>query len=286
MSELHTLERNASEATLNNSQDLLSKTLIGSTVCPDSVAPFIYVTIFINAWVIFLEPCPALSANIKSTFKMVDYVCAWIFIVELIYKVRVFGWKEYFSYNWNKFDFAIVAISSPVVLTPFFDLSSFQMVLFLRAARLFRLFKIFSFFSGRERLFTGILRALKASITVCFGLLFILAFSALGSTIFFGDIAPELFGDPFTSSYSMFQIFTIEGWYEIPTKLAAAHQEVWWHIFVKAYFITFVVIGGMFGLGMLNAVFVDALMEDNNEGIERRLDRIERILRRNAKPWS
>lgn len=258
--------------------DIVRGSLIGQTYHPETVSNFIYATIFINAWIIFLEPSPTLSANIKSTLKTVDYICAWIFILELLYKLRLFGWTEYFSYNWNKFDFTIVAISSPVILTPFFDLSSLQMVLFLRAARLFRLFKLFSFFSGRERLFTGILRALKASITVSFGLLFILAFSALGSTVFFGDIAPDHFGDPFTSSYSMFQIFTIEGWYEIPTMLAAAHQELWWHIFVKAYFITFVVIGGMFGLGMLNAVFVDALMEDNNDGIEKRLDRIERVL--------
>jgi len=41
------------------------------------------------------------------------------------------------------------------------------------------------------------------------------------TTHFFGQIVPEYFGNPLISSYTIFQIFTIEGWNEIPAAIAA-----------------------------------------------------------------
>lgn len=245
----------------------------------DSLSSFVAFTIIVNSVAIFVEATPSIGAQAQSTFMWIDYLCAWIFFFESITKVQRFGLKQYINKNWNRFDLTLVILSSPVLLMPIMNVSAFGVILTLRWARLIRLFKVLAFIPKREKLLGGIRRALKASISVFLGLIFLLIFASLSSTMAFGEIAPSLFGDPFTSAYSMFKIFTIEGWFEIPAQLIAAKDLVWWSLFVKGYFIIFVVSGGMIGLSMLNAVFVDALVEDNNDGIEERLDRIEETLK-------
>lgn len=245
----------------------------------DSLAPFIAIAIIINSVAIFAGAFPGLNSSTYTLLEVVDYICAWIFLAEAIIKICRFGWKSYIQKNWNRFDMTLVVLSSPVLLMPVLGVQGFGVILTLRWARLIRLFKVLAFIPNREKLLGGIRRALKASISVFLGIIFLLIFASLSSTMAFNDIAPELFGDPFTSAYSMFKIFTIEGWFEIPAQLIAAKDVIWWSLFVKGYFIIFVVSGGMIGLSMLNAVFVDALVEDNNEGIEERLDRIEETLK-------
>lgn len=257
---------------------MLNETFFGAEV--DSLSSFIALVIVANSIAIFVEAIPTVSDSTHLMFKWVDYLCAWIFLSEVYFKIQRFGWNSYIQKNWNRFDLTLVILSSPVLLMPVMNVGSFGVILTLRWARLIRLFKVLAFIPKREKLLGGIRRALKASISVFLGLAFLLIFASLSGTMAFGDVAPDLFGDPFTSAYSMFKIFTIEGWFEIPAMLVSTNDAWWWGFFVKAYFIIFVVVGGMIGLSMLNAVFVDALVEDNNEGIEERLDRIEEALRR------
>ena len=44
--------------------------------------------------------------------------------------------------------------------------------------------------------------------------------------------------------------------------------------FVKVYFIFLVLTGGIFGIGLVNAVFVDELVADNNDEV---LDKIDSL---------
>lgn len=256
---------------------MLNKTFFGPKV--DSLSTFTALAIIVNSAAIFVEATPYIGSATHSLFMWVDYACAWFFLFEALSKIFRFGLKKYIQKNWNRFDLTLVILSSPVLLMPLMDVSAFGVILTLRWARLVRLFKVLAFIPKREKLLGGIRRALKASISVFLGLTFLLIFASLSSTMVFSEVSPSLFGDPFTSAYSMFKIFTIEGWFEIPAQLIAAKDVMWWGFFVKGYFIIFVVSGGMIGLSMLNAVFVDALVEDNNEGIENRLDRIEETLK-------
>ena len=47
-------------------------------------------------------------------------------------------------------------------------------------------------------------------------LLLINVILSLTATYIFHDEAPEEFGNPARSFYSMFRIFTVEGWHEFP----------------------------------------------------------------------
>lgn len=84
-------------------------------------------------------------------------------------------------------------------------------------------------------------------------------------------IAPEYFGSPLDSLYSIFKIFTVEGWYEIPEVIADRYSEFkgW---LVRLYFILILFVGGIFDLSIVNSVFVEGMI--NNSDMDKKIDRI------------
>lgn len=198
----------------------------------------------------------------------VDVAVVGYFVVEQLLKIRIHGWRQYWSAGWNRFDLVVVLLSLPVLVSPFVDTSVFVGVLVLRVTRLFRLFRLLRFIPNHHHLAAGIRRAVRASVGVFLGIAIINFIFAMGAqTLFAGDV-PELFGNPLRACYSMFRIFTIEGWHDVPEAIARnASPE--WAAFARIYFGVAVLVGGILGLSLGNAVFVDQMMADNNEEVER-----------------
>ncbi len=203
----------------------------------------------------------------------VDYGCVVYFSLETILKISTQGWKQYWSSGWNRFDFWVVLISCPILLKPMVELEALTAVLALRLGRLFRLFRVLRFIPNRDHLYLGIKRALRASVGVFLALLVINVVLSLGATQLFGKYAPEHFGDPLTSSYSLFRIFTIEGWYEIPDAIAERAPAAY-AVLARVYFVGSVIIGGILGFSLANAVFVDEMTMDNTDEIERKVEQL------------
>jgi voltage-gated sodium channel len=63
----------------------------------------------------------------------------------------------------------------------------------------------------------------------------------------------------------------VEGWYEIPD-LIAGKTNVVVAFLSKVYFILILLTGGIFGLSLVNSIFVDAMVSDNNEDLEKKVD--------------
>lgn len=88
--------------------------------------------------------------------------------------------------------------------------------------------------------------------------------------------------------YSMFQVFTIEGWNEIPAqvvaRIEAAEAGSSWLTaglatgLVQAFFATVLLFGGILGLSLANAVFVDEMTIDNTAALEGKVEAVERKL--------
>lgn len=206
-------------------------------------------------------PEGSLAAEIAHT---VDLACVLFFVAEAGLKIDQLGWRGYWSSSWNRFDLVVVLLSTPMLLSPWIDLHEFAVVLLLRLGRLFRLFRLLHFIPNRERLLGGIKRSLKASVGIVLALALLCVILALGATFLFGRLAPELFGNPALSVYSLFRVFTIEGWYEIPELLASRADHPLWIVLARVYFAGAVLSGGILGLSLANAVFVDEMMMDNN----------------------
>lgn len=210
------------------------------------------------------------------------------YLLEALLKIFRFGWKGYWESGWNRFDFFVLLLSLPVLASPFLDLRQFAVATTLRLGRLFRLFRLLHFIPNRHHLADGVRRALKASIGVFLALGLVNVILAVGATMLFGNLAPEHFGDPATACYSIFKVFTVEGWYEIPELLGERAESPVMATVARLYFILCVSVGGILGLSIANAVFVDEMTMDNTNEIEEkidalsdRLDEIQRLLEKN-----
>ncbi len=234
--------------------------------------------ILLNSVAIFFMTMLRPESFWVKIFAQADILCAYYFFLEAAIKIHFFGWQRYWQNGWNKFDFLIVVFSLPMLAAPFAEMKGLEIVLLLRLTRLFRLFRVLHFIPNLEHLAQGILRALKASVGVFLAIIIINIIFALGGTILFADLAPEHFGNPFLSIYSTFKVFTVEGWYEIPDIIAQKSNSDIVAVFVRIYFVITVFIGGILGLSMANAVFVDEMTQDNTNDLETKiLDLSEQI---------
>lgn len=229
--------------------------------------------IIVNSIIIFALYFPSME-NVKA-LEYIDHTFILLFAVEAIVKIRHLGWKEYWASNWNRFDLTIVLGSLPTLLTGVLPVPDTSLLIVLRLFRLLRLVRFLRFIPGISKILLGLGRALKASVFVILALFFLNLLFALITCQFYGKVAPQYFGDPLISFYSIFQLFTIEGWYEIAEVVAdkASHP-----IFVgltRFYFVTVVLLGGIFGMSLANAVFVDEMTMDNNDALEKKIDGLQ-----------
>ena len=77
-----------------------------------------------------------------------------------------------------------------------------------------------------------------------------------------------------------FKVGTLEGWYEIPDLLAErAGGDVFWATLARVYFIVSVVVIGILGLSLGNAIFVDEMTADNTKLVEDKVDALHAEVR-------
>ena len=234
---------------------------------------FILVLILINSFTIFGEGFSELGEEVFFWINTIDSVITILFLFEAIIKISYFGWKTYISSNWNKLDFSLVILSLPSIflLLIHSDIHGLSFLLIFRVSRAFKFFRFFRFIPGIEALVRGVQRAVKASVFVLFGFFVFNFIIAILSCYLFKDISPEYFGNPLKSMYSIFKIFTVEGWYEVPD-LLAKHTNNISGALIKAYFVIILILGGIMGLSLVNSIFVDSMVMDNNDELEKKVD--------------
>lgn len=195
---------------------------------------FIMALICLNSVILGLMVVPAYNDNFGSLFQLIDKLCLAIFVVEMILKLCAFG-KEFFALRWNRFDFAIVAISSFSFASPF---------IIFRAFRLFRILKYINRFSKLKRI-VGISQALLPNFVA-----FFLVFSVF--IYVFAIIAVNLFSDRFLDFASLpqavltlLQVCTLDGWAEITRAVMKVFPHAW------IFFISFLMLGMMLCLSFV-----------------------------------
>ncbi|MEM6766433.1 MAG: ion transporter [Bacteroidota bacterium] len=236
------------------------------------------VVITLNACILFLLSFKELAAY-HDLFTKIDAVFLLYFLLEAIFKIADNGWKAYISESWNKFDFIIVIASFPSILLLFENnIPDISFLFILRIIRLFRFFKFLKFIPNIEELIAGIRRAFKASVFVLLAFFIYMFVISMISCRLFGSLEGEAathFENPLISFYSIFKIFTIEGWYEIPDTISQSFESETAHFFTKLYFVLIVISGGIFGLSIVNAIFVEEMVRDNDDDIRRQISDIE-----------
>ncbi len=223
--------------------------------------------IFINTIALFARGFFNETELISQALFAIEYACTAYFLCEILAKTSYLGWKKYWGITGNRFDFFIILVSLPTLAIPFCGTNQSSVVQILRASRLLRFIRLFRYVPNGEHLLNGILRALKASIGVFLALFLYNVLLAFFASVLFKESSPEHFGNPLLSLYTIFKVFTVEGWYEIPDHIAAA-SGMWMGVLARAYFVFTVATAGLLGLSLANAIFVDEMILDNTKELE------------------
>ncbi|MBN1118442.1 MAG: ion transporter [Bacteroidales bacterium] len=248
---------------------------------------FILWIIIANSIVIFAQGFE-LSPKTNIFLSNADNLITLLFVLEMITKIHFYGLKGYVKSNWNLFDGILTILAIPSLFFWLYGATGNQLEYFLilRIARIFKFFRFLRFFPDIENLIAGIQRAMKASIIVLLGFFVFIFIISVLSCFIFKNIAPQYFSTPITSFYTIFRIFTIEGWYEVPDSIAQNTTSTI-AFFSKIYFITILIAGGILGLSLVNSIFVDAMVSDNNNELERKInsleEKIDKLLQNNLK---
>ncbi len=212
-------------------------------------------------------------------FEWCDTAFTLIFVCEATAKISKHGWPAYWQRNWNRFDFIVLIIALPSILSPLFEHEiGTSAVLALRSMRLLKSLKVLHFIPNVHKLLKGLKIAVRASSLVFAALVIVLFVFSILSFALFGRISPDYFGNPAISLYSIFRLFSIEGWYEIPEAIAAGSSAAM-GVFARCYFSALTFLGGIIGMSLVNSVFVDAMTEDNNDEVLEKLEQIEARLK-------
>ena len=130
-----------------------------------------------------------------------------------------------------------------------------------------------------SELLNGIKNAIQSSLLVCIAFVVLLLVVSISTTSLFGRVCPDHFGNTGISLYSIFRLFTIEGWYNLPDEIAAKGSSTI-GVLARIYFSVLLFAGGILGMSLINSVFVDAIMADNNDDVKQELEEI----RQNSTP--
>lgn len=214
---------------------------------------------------------------------VIDSLFTLLFLIEAVVKIRACGFANYWSDGWNRLDFILVMVALPSCINIFgLGVPGTNVLLSLRTMRAFKSLRMLKFIPNIEKLINGVHMAFKASFLVSIGMIvFLLVFSII-TTFLFGSAAPQYFENPALSVYSIFRLFTIEGWYDMPEAIAHNGSSAM-AVFARIYFSLLLFAGGIIGMSLVNSIFVDAMAADNNDEVmeklkqlEEKIDRIEK----------
>lgn len=231
----------------------------------------IFAVILLNSLMIFLQESGIDSVVVDT----IDAVSTVFFLVEMITKLHIWGVRKYWRDGWNCLDGVLVILSLPSLMVYAFPNigMNISFLLALRLLRVFRFFRMLHLFPNFSRIVQNIRVAFRESLSIFVGLFILIVITSMINCALFRDVAPEYFSSPLDSMYAIFQICTIEGWYDIPNSITVG-MSLWMTFLVRAYFIIVLVMLGFIGMSIVNSIFVDAMVSDNNDEVIRRLDAI------------
>ncbi|MFV0576645.1 MAG: ion transporter [Vibrio sp.] len=209
-----------------------------------------------------------LSSRFDSNFyiQTTQIIIDVIFTLDLLFRVKthtIHYWKKPF----NAIDAAIVIVS----LLGHFILPNAQSLTVLRIIRLFRLFRLLKLIPNFEQIEFGLRQAIKASRGVFLMLLLLVSFFSILGFLLFHKSIPSHFSDPLVASYTVFSLFTVEGWNEVPSMVPSDSID---YYLIRTYVISVIIFGSFFALSLANAIFIDEMVMDNTSELEQKIDEL------------
>lgn len=204
--------------------------------------------IIINAIILGLETSDVVMSAIGPLLHILDRIILSIFVIEVALRL-IADFKGFWRNPWRVFDITIVTIA----LIPATGALSA-----MRAFRVLRILRLISQVRAMRRVVTGLLSALPGmgSIVALLGLIFYVY--AVIATKLFKDTFPEWFGTIGESSYTLFQIMTLESWSMGIVRPVMDVFPYSWMLFVP-----FIIMTAFTVLNLFIGVIVDAMQQEH-----------------------
>ena len=256
---------------------------------------FMLFVICINTVSLGLETSSNITEDFRNILFMIDQICLWIFVIELIFKIiaynkKFFGEmrideehtdengkpKKYFHWNkWNVSDLLIVLVSF-IASLPYFTVfrvfrvfRSFKVIKAVRSFRAVKSFKIVNEFEDLRSTFKGLVRAIPGILwTFAFLAVFAYVYAIIGTNMF-RDECPDYFGTLGTALLTLCQITTFDSWFSgVARPIIKIYPLAW------IYFVSYVFIAASIIMNVIVGIIVDSM------GKERERDREQEKLKR------
>jgi voltage-gated sodium channel len=212
------------------------------------VIGFITILIIINAITLGLETSPSLSAEYGHFFHLLDLAILGVFTAELLAKLYAYRFS-FFKSGWNIFDFIIVAIAWIPASGP---------LAVLRALRILRVLRLLSIVPQLRRVINALGHSIPGMSSV-FGVLCLIFYicAVLTTKIFGSHPDPQmydLFGTIGASTFTLFQVMTLEGW---TSEVVGPTMEIFpW---AWMFFVPFIITTSFAVLNLFIGIIVDAM---------------------------
>ncbi len=204
------------------------------------------VLIILNAVILGLETDKDVMARIGPLLLALDSAILCVFVAEIVAKLLVQR-TTFFKSAWNVFDFIVIAIALVPASGP---------LAVLRALRILRVLRLVTVMPSLKRVVGALLGALPGMGSIVLLLTLIFYVSAVMATKLYGETFPEWFGSLFASTYSLFQIMTLESWsMGIVRPVMEQHPMAW------AFFVPFILCTTFTALNLFIGVVVQAMQD-------------------------
>lgn len=211
--------------------------------------------ILLNAVTLGLETWDVAMAAAGPVLVTLDKVIISIFVIEIIAKLIAYR-GGFFRNGWNLFDFIVVGIA----LVP-----ATQTFSVLRALRVLRVLRLISIVPQMRMVVQALFAAIPGmgAIVALLGVVYYVC--AVIATRLFGDAFPDWFGSIGESTYSLFQIMTLESW-----SMGIVRPVMETYPFAWAFFVPFILITSFAVLNLFIALIVNS-MQAIHDAEEKRL---------------
>jgi len=199
-----------------------------------------------------LETSEAIMARWGAVLSAADRVILAVFVVEIGLRLAV--WRGgFFRDPWSVFDFIVVSIALVPATGP---------LAVLRALRVLRVLRLISMVPSMRRVAGGLLAAIPGLGSVIGIIAVILYVFAVIATKLFAAHFPQWFGTLGESSYTLFQIMTLEGWGDIARSVMEVYPIAW------LFFVVFILVSTFTMLNLFIAVVVTSMQSEHTREIE------------------
>lgn len=225
---------------------------------------FIVSLIIINAFVLGLETSAILMEKYGHILKPIDQSILKIFTIEILLRIYVYRAK-FFKSPWSLFDFLVVAIAY---------IPTSQAFAALRTLRVLRVLRLITTIPSMRRVVEGLLGAIPGIMSVCAILIIIYYVFAVIGTHLFASQFPDWFGNLGRTTFTLFQIMTLESWsMGIVRPVMEVYPLAW------IYFLLFILISTFTMLNLFIAIIVNAMHQTEDASAEQSRHTLNQVIR-------